>query len=126
VVHDIRRLLMPESALVVSTYQMGRRQILRDQTVRAATTVLLLFVISFFVGALVGLAYGERDITQTLFESVSVGANIGISIGVVGPEMPRGLQTVYLLQMWLGRLEFVAVLVLFGYLVSLAKTQPKR
>jgi trk system potassium uptake protein len=126
VVHDIRKLLMPESALVVTTYRMGRRQILRDQTVRAATSVLLLFVISFFVGALVGLAYGEFDITQTLFESVSVGANIGISIGVVGPDMPRGLQAIYLVQMWLGRLEFVAVLVLLGYLVSFAKTPTKR
>jgi trk system potassium uptake protein TrkH len=124
-VHDIKRILLPESALVVTTYHAGKRRLLRDDTARAATTVLLLFVITYIVGAVVALAYGGFDITETLFESVSVGSNIGISIGVVSPEMPRGLMTVYILQMWLGRLEFVAVFALIGYLFSLARGRAK-
>lgn len=122
-VHEIRRILMPESALVVTTYHVGRRQILRDDTARAATTVLLLFVASYLVGAMTGLLYGDYDITQTLFESVSVGSNIGISIGVVDPLMPRGLMAVYIVQMWLGRLEFVAVFALLGYVAAMARGQ---
>jgi trk system potassium uptake protein len=124
-VHDIKRILLPESALVVTTYHAGRRQILRDETSRAATTVLLLFIVTYLVGAVVGLLYGEFDITQTLFESVSVGSNIGISIGVVGPDMPRGLQSVYIVQMWLGRLEYVAVFAFLGYLFALARGRAK-
>jgi trk system potassium uptake protein len=124
-VHDIKRILLPESALVVTTYHAGKRRILRDETSRAATTVLLLFVVTYLIGAVVGLLYGEFDITQTLFESVSVGSNIGISIGVVGPDMPRGLQSVYLIQMWLGRLEYVAVFAFLGYLFSLARGRAK-
>jgi trk system potassium uptake protein len=120
-IHDVRKLLQPEAALVISTYDVGRRQILRDETARAATTVLLLFVVNYLFGALIGLAYGEYDITQTLFESVSAAANMGLSIGVTSPGMPRGLMVVYTVQMWLGRLEFVAVFALFGYLVSLAR-----
>jgi trk system potassium uptake protein len=120
-IHDVRRLLQPEAALVVTTYDVGKRQILRDDTARAATTVLLLFVVNYLVGALIGLAYGGYDITQTLFESVSAASNIGLSIGVTTPDMPRGLMSVYIVQMWLGRLEFVAVFALFGYLVSLAR-----
>jgi trk system potassium uptake protein len=81
-VHDVRKLLQPEAAMVLTTYHVGKRQILRDQTVRAATTVLLLFVVNYLVGALIGLAYGGYDITQTLFESVSAASNIGLSIGV--------------------------------------------
>jgi trk system potassium uptake protein len=124
-VHDIRRLLLPEAALVVTTYHAGKRRILRDEVSRAATTVLLLFVVTYLIGAVVGLAYGEFDITQTLFESVSVGSNIGISIGVVSPEMPDGLMVVYTIQMWLGRLEYVAVFALVGYLISLARGRAK-
>lgn len=125
-VHDIRRILLPESAVQVTTYYAsGRRRILRDDTSRAATTVLLLFVVTFLLGAIVALSYAEWDITQTLFESVSVGSNIGISIGVVSPEMPSGLMTVYIGQMWLGRLEYVAVFALLGYLVSLARGRAK-
>jgi trk system potassium uptake protein len=120
-VHDVRKLLQPESALVLTTYHAGRRQILRDETARAATTVLLLFVANYLFGALIGLAYGTDDITRTLFESVSAAANMGLSIGVTAPEMPRGLMAVYTVQMWLGRLEFVAVFALVGYMVSLAR-----
>jgi trk system potassium uptake protein len=121
-VHDVRRILLPESALVVTTYHAGgRRRTLHDETARAATTVLLLFIATYLVGAITGLLYGGFDITQTLFESVSVGSNIGISIGVVSPQMPDGLMAVYVLQMWLGRLEFVAVFALLGYLVALAR-----
>ncbi len=120
-VHDIKRILLPESALVVTTYHAGKRHTLRDDTARAATTILLLFVVTHLLGAIVGLLYGQYDITQTLFESVSVGSNIGVSIGVVSPEMPRGLMATYIVMMWLGRLEYVAVFALIGYLFSLAR-----
>ncbi|MFA9444315.1 TrkH family potassium uptake protein [Egicoccus sp. AB-alg6-2] len=125
-VHDVRKLLNPESAVVVTTYNAGRRTILRDDMARAATTVLLLFVVTYLLGAMVGLAYGGYDITQTLFESVSAAANMGLSIGVTEPDMPRGLMAVYLVQMWLGRLEFVAVFALIGYLISLARGRASR
>ena len=120
-VHDVRKLLNPESAVVVTTYNAGKRIVLRDKTARAATTVLLLFIVTYLIGAMVGLTYGDYDITQTLFESVSAAANMGLSIGVTAPDMPRGLMVVYLIQMWLGRLEFVAVFAMLGYFVSLAR-----
>ncbi len=120
-VHDIRRILLPESSLVVTTYHAGRRRVLRDDVARGATAILLLFIGSYLVGAMVGLLYGEHDITQTMFESVSVASNIGISIGVVSPDMPKGLMATYIVQMWLGRLEFVAVFALIGYMLSLAR-----
>ncbi|MEX0952427.1 MAG: TrkH family potassium uptake protein [Nitriliruptoraceae bacterium] len=120
-VHDIRKVLRPESALVVTTYHAGRRRILRDDTSRAATSILLLFIGSYLLGTMTALAYGDHGIAEAVFESVSVGSNIGLSIGVVDPDMPRGLMAVYTLQMWLGRLEFVAVFALLGYALSLAR-----
>jgi len=119
--HEIRRILLPESALVVTTYYAGKRRVLRDESARAATTVLLLFIASYLLGIITALAYGELDLTQAIFEAVSVGSNIGVSIGVVNPGMPDGLTLVYIVQMWLGRLEFVAAFALLGYLFSLAR-----
>lgn len=118
VVHDIRRFLLPEAAVVVTTYHVGRRRILRPETARAATTVLLLFVLSFLLGTMTALLTSGVTLSEALFESVSIGANIGISIGVVTPDMSPALQAVAIVQMILGRLEFVSVLVLLGYLIS--------
>jgi trk system potassium uptake protein len=121
VAHDIRRILAPEHALVVTTYHSGRRQILRDQVARTATTILLLYGITYLAGAGVALLYSEWDIAEALFESVSAAANVGLSVGIVSPEMPRLLQLTYIGQMWVGRLEFVAAFALFGYLVGVVR-----
>ncbi len=118
---DIRRVLLPESALVVETYHAQRRRILRDDLVRSATTVLLLYLITYLAGALIGLAYGKWDITETLFESVSATANVGLTSGITSPTMPVGLEITYILQMWIGRLEFMAGFALFGYVIALAR-----
>jgi trk system potassium uptake protein len=120
-VQDVRRLLLPESALVVAHYHSGRQRILSDRTLRAATTLLLLYVATYLAGAGVGLLYGRWEITATLFESVSAAANVGLSVGIVDPGMPSGLQLTYLLQMWLGRLEFTAAFALIGYAGALAR-----
>jgi trk system potassium uptake protein len=120
-VADVRRLLLPESALVVATYHSQRRRILRDDLVRGATTVLLLYVVTYLGGAMIGLLYGQWDVTETIFESVSAAANVGLSVGIVAPDMPIGLQLTYLTQMWLGRLEFVAAFAFLGYGVALVR-----
>jgi trk system potassium uptake protein len=120
-VHEVRRVLLPEAARPVTTYHSGRRRILRTPAVRAASTILLLYVLTYLAGALVGLAYGRWAVTETLFESVSAAANVGLSVGIVDPAMPIALQVTYLLQMWLGRLEFLAAFALVGYVVSLVR-----
>jgi trk system potassium uptake protein len=119
--HDIRRALLPESALVVSTYDTGRRRILRESEARAAIMILLLYFLTYLAGAVVGLLYTSWDITETLFESVSAAANVGLSVGIVSPDMPTGLQLTFIIQMWLGRLEFVAAFALLGYAASLVR-----
>jgi trk system potassium uptake protein len=120
-VHEVERVLLPEAAVPVTTYHSGRTRIMRTKTVRAASTILLLYVLTYLAGALVALTYGRWDVTETLFESVSAAANVGLSVGIVEPGMPVLLQVTYILQMWLGRLEFLAAFALVGYAVSLVR-----
>jgi trk system potassium uptake protein len=68
----------------------GRRRILRTRAVRAATVILLLYLLTYLAGAAVGLLYERWEITETLFESVSAAANVGLSVGIVAPDMPVG------------------------------------
>jgi len=120
-VEDVRRVLLPDAALVVSTYHAGRRRVLREDTARAAATMLLLYVTTFLVGALVALAVGDDDVTRALFDSVAVTTNTGLTVGIVGPDMSEVLMVAHIVQMWLGRLEFVAVLALLGSVVSIVR-----
>ncbi len=114
---DVRKVLMPESALVVETYHSQRRRILRDEQVRSAVIILLLYVLTYMAGGLLGLFYGF-EFTEAMFESTSATANVGLSVGITAPALPNPLKVLYIVQMWIGRLEFMAVFALFGTLIA--------
>lgn len=117
---DVRKVLMPESALVVETYHSQRQRILRDEQVRSAVIILLLYVITYLAGGLLGLFYGFQ-FTESMFESTSAAANVGLSVGIVAPDVALPLKLVYMAQMWIGRLEFMAVFALIATVVAAAR-----
>lgn len=114
---QVRQVLLPERAIVRQSYfQAGKRR-LTPELAQAVMSVSLLFVAMYLIGAGVGIAYGS-SLQAALFESVSAGANVGLSVGITSSSMPALLETTYIAEMWLGRLEFVAVFALIGFIVS--------
>jgi trk system potassium uptake protein TrkH len=112
-----KQLLLPEGALVSARYfQSGRRR-LTPELAQSAMTVALLYVALYLLGTGVALGYGY-GLQEALFESISAGASVGLSVGVTEPSMPMLLKLTYMLQMWAGRLEFVAVFALLGFVYS--------
>ena len=115
---DIRRILLPRDAVVIQTYHTGgSRQILTDAVVGTAVLITFLYILLYFAGAFLGLFYGY-PLQEALFESTSAAAAVGLSVGVVGPDLETGLKLMYIFQMWIGRLEFISVFALFGYLYA--------
>lgn len=119
---DIRRSIMPDAAVVMSGYTGKRRQVLRDGVVRPAVTILVLYMLMYLGGAAVGVFYGF-DLTTALFESTSAAANVGLTSGLLAPDNPLPLKTVYWVQMWLGRLEFMAAFALIGWTWALLRAR---
>ena len=91
-------------------YRLGRRRVSAD-IVKEAMTVFVLYVSTYTIGALVGIAHGY-DATQSIFESVAMASNGGISSGVCSQGMPASLELFYMLEMWAGRLEFLTLIAL--------------
>jgi trk system potassium uptake protein TrkH len=114
---QVKGVLLPHRAVVSQAYYQGGRKRLTAPVGQAVLVVSLLFVALYLVGAMVGLAYGY-PLQSALFESVSASANVGLSVGVTSPTMPVLLEVTYILQMWLGRLEFVAAFALVGFVLS--------
>ncbi len=117
---DVKRLLFPPSAVVVETFHHIREIVLDDRQVRSAGMVVLCYLALYLLGALAGMLAGHPPL-QALFESVSAGANVGLSCGITAVSMPAALKVVYILQMWIGRLEFISVFCLLAALVALVK-----
>jgi trk system potassium uptake protein TrkH len=114
---DVLRRLLPPDAVVVESYHAGQPRILRPEVVRLAAMVLLLFMLLYGMGALIGMFY-EYPFDQAFFESVSAAGTVGLSVGLTGPSLETGLKIVYITQIWMGRLELIAVLALFGFAYS--------
>ena len=119
----ITSLVLPAAAVTVETYHSGTRRILRERVARAALLVLLLFLALYLLGALAAMFYGYA-FDQAMFESTSAAAAVGLSVGLVSPGAPAPLKAVYIFQMWIGRLEFIAVFALFGFCWSLLRGRP--
>ncbi len=119
---DIKRSIMPDAAVVMSGYTGKRRQILRDDVVRSAVTILVLYMLMYLAGAAAGVFYGF-DLTMAMFESTSAAANVGLTSGLLAPDNPIPLKAIYFIQMWLGRLEFMAAFALIGWTWTLVRAR---
>ncbi len=120
VLMTVREALTPSRTVISRTYFQYGRHRLEPELANSVMTVSLLYVALYLLGAVVGLAYGY-GLAESLFESVSAAAAVGLSVGVVSPDMPVVLQIIMIFQMWIGRLEFIAVFALLGFGLSVVK-----
>jgi len=114
------RVFLPANAVV--TVDMGDRALDRgemDREFSEAAIVSLLWVLllvaSSVVLANVTPGFGYAD---ALFEVASAQGNVGLSSGVTGPTMNPIAETMFLFNMWIGRLEIIPVLVFARGLVK--------
>ena len=123
IVATVKEALAPDSARVAVAYSHVGRRMLSPGIVKEAMTVFILYVITYTVGALVGIAHGYGAM-QAIFESVTMASNGGVTTGLVTTGMPVSLELFYIFQMWAGRLEFVTLLALLVEIV--VSFNPKR
>ncbi len=117
---EVRRLMSPESAVLIEKVHHVKDRYISDQQVQASMMIVLAFILIYLGGGILGTLYGYPFISA-LFESVSAGATVGLSVGVTSPSMPFGLKLYFMFVMWIGRLEFIAVFALIGFLIRVAR-----
>lgn len=116
IVATVKETISPDSARVVVSYNHVGRRILTPDVVKEAMTVFVLYVVTYGIGTLVGIAHGY-EATQAIFDSVAMASNGGITSGVCTQGMPVTLELFYMLEMWAGRLEFLTLIALIVKIV---------
>ncbi|MCL6219945.1 TrkH family potassium uptake protein [Zunongwangia pacifica] len=80
------------------------------------TLIYILFV--FFSTCITVYFMGEDySLVDAIFESASAQGTVGLSTGISDPSMSPILETVYIIQMWAGRIEIIPILVLVRVLM---------
>ncbi|UCB56695.1 MAG: TrkH family potassium uptake protein [Candidatus Omnitrophota bacterium] len=117
---DIKRTMLPRSAVVMDKIHHIKDIVLGEKLLRQVALITLAYIFLYLLGTLAGIALGY-PLKLALFESVSAGANVGLSCGITRPSMPAALKITYIFQMWAGRLEFVSVFALLGTIIALVR-----
>jgi len=113
-VWQFSRVFLPTKAVI--TARLGDRTLDREAMEREfseAAIVTLLWVLVLVASSLVlvnltGPGFGYAD---ALFEVASAQGNVGLSAGITGPTMSPLAEGMFVLNMWVGRLEIIPVLV---------------
>ena len=117
---DLKKIVLPGSAIVVQKFHHIKTMFLEDRQVRGVLMITVSYIVLYFLGALIGIWCGYPFL-DSLFESTSAAANVGLSCGITDTTMPAILKITYIIQMWAGRLEFMSVFALCGFFVAMIK-----
>ena len=110
ILHAGQRLRLPRNAVAPLRHNA--------EPVAPETLVSILALLGIYLGALMLLwfhilAHGH-DALDALFEATSTLSTVGLSTGITGPDMSLDLKLSMTFAMWLGRVEFFAVLLLLA------------
>ncbi|MFW6238489.1 MAG: TrkH family potassium uptake protein [Halanaerobiales bacterium] len=109
----IKDKLYPENAVLRhSVSRQGRIQIVDNDHIHQVAGFTVLYLMTFLAGSLVFLLNGY-PLVESLFEFGTALGTVGLDIGITGPDMPTSTKVAQILGMWLGRLEFMAIIVAF-------------
>jgi trk system potassium uptake protein TrkH len=117
---EVTRVFLPRHA--VRDLRIGDRVLKGEEAndeIRAAATLafayLLILAASLFV--LLAVLPAEFTLADAIFEVATAQGTVGLSAGITGPDMPVVAEALFILQMWMGRLEIIPVLVLVNSLL---------
>jgi len=115
-----RKIVSPRGAIV--PFRVGSTVVdeseIADQ-LESASLITLLWLVFLSVGVIVILHTSPAyfTVSDALFEVASAQGNVGLSIGITGPEMSTLGKLALCFNMWIGRLEIIPVLLLVRFLL---------
>ncbi len=86
-IREVGKLLHSERSTKIYKYHHIKDTILDDGVIRASALIVLLYIVLFLGGTLLGTLCGY-SLPDAAFESSSVTGNVGLSIGVTTASMP--------------------------------------
>ncbi len=117
--YAIMRRLTPENAQIRVKYEHFGTRSISSRDAMLAMTICIMYIITVALGTMVFIAHGN-DALDSIFETISYVANCGATAGITHAGMSPDLKIVALLLMWLGRVEFIALIAaVVGLILSL-------
>jgi trk system potassium uptake protein TrkH len=116
-----RRFFVSSHVLVPLRY--GNRTLSREISELAISRnmlVIVVYVLTIFVATVVSLHVyiTSFGLDEVIFELISALSNVGLTVGFISAASPLSIKWIFILLMWLGRLEIVPVIIIAMGLVK--------
>ncbi|MBN2718184.1 MAG: hypothetical protein JXX14_20230 [Deltaproteobacteria bacterium] len=103
--------MMPRAVILETPVWEGNRRIFVDTArVRQLAAFFFLYLATYAAGVMLLCACGY-SLGNALFEFASALGTVGLSVGVTFAEMPNAALCAEIFAMFLGRLEFIVIIV---------------
>ncbi|ELZ68592.1 cation transporter [Haloferax prahovense DSM 18310] len=114
---EVSRVFLPEHA--IDDLRIGQQVFKADEAndeIRAAATFAFAYLVLLGLSLFVLLAVLPQEFTlaDAIFEVATAQGTVGLSSGITGPGMPVVAEILFIVQMWMGRLEIIPVLVMIN------------
>lgn len=112
----------------IKTIQFDGKRMLPDEMnseLARAGIFTLIYLIFVFISTLATVYWMPESysLADAAFESASAQGTVGLSTGITDPGMSPYLESIYIVQMWAGRIEIIPILVLLR--IFLFGTKPR-
>jgi len=115
---SIKSKLFPRTAIIRHTLnKQGEEVVISHEHLLEVAFYIFIYLMTYLAGVLV-LMFSGFSLRDSLFEFASSLGTVGLSVGITGPDMPAAAKVAEILGMWLGRLEFTAIIVAISKLVK--------
>jgi len=110
VLNQIKSFFKPSgTTFYLEVYKGISRKKIDVDAIKNVIVVFTAYFVTYFVGVFVLLGYGY-SLPNVLFELASTVSNVGLSVGITGPQAPLGVLWTEIIVMYLGRLEFFVII----------------
>ena len=120
IIENIKSTVYPEGKIIVKKIHNIKDIALTDKMFKSASIIFICYIALFVIGVIITTGFGY-GIVESMFETASAVGNVGLSAGVISKSMPTALKYVYILLMWIARLEFISVFMLIGFIFKIFK-----
>lgn len=115
----LRRLFVADN--IVIPFRIGNQPVsVADmrRDVGDAALFIVLYLVILGVSILIAAQWLDPSVplANVVFEAVSAQSTVGLSTGITDPTMPWMIELLYIVQMWVGRLEVFPVIILVASL----------
>ena len=114
IIWQFSRVFLPANAVIVAHIgdrTLDRTEMEHEFSEAAIVTLLWILLLAATSLVLVNVAGPGFGYADALFEVASAQGNVGLSTGITGPGMSPLAEGMFVLNMWVGRLEIIPILV---------------